>query len=41
MIIQQLRMQIRFRRDSTANWTLNKDVVPAPGEPCFDLDLER
>ena len=39
MIIQQLRMQIRFRRDSTANWTLNKDVVPAPGEPCFDLDL--
>ena len=29
MIIQQLRMQIRFRRDSTANWTLNKDVVPA------------
>lgn len=29
----------QFRRDTTANWIVNKDVVPAAGEPCFDLDL--
>ena len=29
---------IQFRRDSTANWLANKDVIPAAGEPCFDLD---
>lgn len=28
----------QFRRDTTLNWLINKDVVPAPGEPCFDLD---
>lgn len=27
----------QFRRDTTENWLVNKDVVPAPGEPCFDL----
>lgn len=29
----------QFRRDTTANWLLNKDTIPAAGEPCFDLDL--
>ena len=29
----------QFRRDTTENWLLNKDVIPAAGEPCFDLDL--
>lgn len=29
----------QFRRDTTANWLANKDIVPAAGEPCFDLDL--
>lgn len=29
----------QFRRDHTENWLLNGDVVPAAGEPCFDLDL--
>lgn len=27
----------QFRRDTTENWLLNKDVMPAAGEPCFDL----
>ncbi|MGN5456814.1 MAG: hypothetical protein ACI4XN_12535 [Candidatus Kurthia intestinigallinarum] len=39
MAEQTLRMRIQFRRDTTANWTLYKDVVPAAGEPCFDLEL--
>lgn len=34
-----IKMQIQLRRDTTANWILNKDVIPAAGEPCFDLDL--
>lgn len=39
MAEQLLRMRIQFRRDTTVNWTLYKDVVPAAGEPCFDVDL--
>ena len=31
---------IQFRRDSTTNWLLNKDTVPASGEPCYDMDLK-
>lgn len=30
---------IMFRRGSTEEWIANKDVVPAAGEPCFDLEL--
>lgn len=33
-----LKTTIQFRRDTTENWTANKDVVPAAGEPCFDKD---
>lgn len=29
----------QFRRDTTENWLANKDIVPAPGEPCYDIDL--
>lgn len=39
MAEQVLKMRIQFRRDTTANWELYKDVIPAAGEPCFDLDL--
>lgn len=39
MATQTLKMRIQFRRDTTANWLLNKDVIPAAGEPCFDIDL--
>lgn len=28
----------QIRRDTTANWLLNKDVIPAAGEPCFEID---
>jgi len=34
-----IKTVIQFRRDTTVNWALNKDVVPASGEPCFDIDL--
>jgi hypothetical protein len=30
---------IAFRRAHTDEWLKYKDVVPAEGEPCFDLDL--
>ena len=33
-----IKLTIQFRRDTTANWELHKDIVPAAGEPCFDLD---
>lgn len=29
----------QIRRDTTANWLLNKDTIPASGEPCYDLEL--
>lgn len=35
-----LKMIIQFRRDTTANWEANKNIVPAAGEPCYDLDLK-
>lgn len=28
----------QIRRDTAANWLLNKDVIPAAGEPCFEID---
>lgn len=34
-----IKMVIQFRRATTAEWLANKDVKPAAGEPCFDLDL--
>lgn len=34
-----IKTQIQFRRDTTENWLLNKDVIPAAGEPCFDVTL--
>lgn len=34
-----MKTLIQVRRDTTANWLANKDVVPAAGEPCFDLEL--
>lgn len=40
MATQTIKMVIQFRRDTTANWLLNKDVTPAAGEPCFDLDTK-
>ena len=34
-----LKMRIQFRRDTTANWEQYKNIVPAAGEPCFDIEL--
>lgn len=34
-----IKTVIQFRRATTAEWLANKDVVPAAGEPCFDLEL--
>ncbi|MDD6837342.1 MAG: hypothetical protein PUF04_09360 [bacterium] len=36
--MSETRTIIQVRRDTTANWLLHKDVVPAEGEPCLDLD---
>ena len=30
----------QFRRDHTENWLANKDIIPAAGEPCYDIDLK-
>lgn len=34
-----VRMVIQLRRATTAEWLAHKDVIPAAGEPCFDLEL--
>lgn len=39
MATQLIRTVLQFRRDTTANWELYKDIVPACGEPCFDYEL--
>lgn len=33
-----LKTIIQVRRDTTENWELNKNVIPAEGEPCLDID---
>ena len=33
-----IRTVIQFRRDTSENWLLHKDVVPVAGEPCFEID---
>ena len=38
MATKIIKTIIQFRRDTAANWELNKTVVPAAGEPCYDLD---
>ena len=40
MAKQTIKTVFQFRRDTTANWDLYKDIVPAAGEPCYDLDLK-
>lgn len=38
MATKVIKTIIQIRRDTTENWLLNKDVVPAAGEPCLDID---
>ena len=35
---QTIYTTLQIRRDTTENWTLNKDVVLAAGEPSLDID---
>lgn len=37
--VTTIKTVIQFRRDTTENWLLNQDIVPAAGEPCFDITL--
>lgn len=39
MATNTIKMVIQFRRDTTANWEQHKHIVPAAGEPCFDIEL--
>lgn len=32
-----IKTVFQFRRGTTDEWLQNKDAIPAPGEPCFDL----
>ena len=38
MATKMIRTIFQFRRDTAENWELNKSVIPAAGEPCYDLD---
>ena len=38
MATQIIKMTYQLRRDTAANWELYKHIVPAAGEPCFELD---
>jgi hypothetical protein len=38
-VANRIKTIFQFRRSTTAEWELNKDIIPAAGEPCFDLDL--
>ena len=37
MATKIIKTIFQFRRDTAANWELNKTVVPAAGEPCYDI----
>lgn len=37
MATKIIKTIFQFRRDTAANWETNKTVVPAAGEPCYDL----
>lgn len=38
-VVKRIKTIFQFRRGTTEEWNLNKDIIPAAGEPCFDLDL--
>ena len=38
-VVKRIKTIFQFRRGTTDEWKLNKDIIPAAGEPCFDLDL--
>lgn len=38
-VVKRIKTIFQFKRSTTQEWELNKEYVPAAGEPCFDLDL--
>ena len=38
--IKRISTVFQFRRAKTEEWLLNANVIPAAGEPCYDLDLK-
>lgn len=40
MAKQTIKTVFQFRRDTTENWELYKDIIPAAGEPCYDINLK-
>lgn len=40
-IIKNIKTRIQFKRDTTENWEVNKNYIPAIGEPCFDIDTYK
>ena len=38
MATQIIKMTYQLRRDTSANWEKFKHIIPAAGEPCFELD---
>lgn len=41
MATKRITTVFQFRRDTTENWLLNQNVVPAAGEPCYDINLHE
>lgn len=39
-VAKRILTVFQFRRATNAEWELNKNVIPAAGEPCYDLDLK-
>lgn len=38
-VVKKIKTVFQFRRGTTEEWKLNNDIIPAAGEPCFDLNL--
>lgn len=38
MAVKVIKTVFQFRRATAEEWLLNKDVIPAAGEPCFVID---
>lgn len=39
-VVKKIKTIFQFKRSTTEEWNLNKDTIPAAGEPCYDLDLK-
>lgn len=38
-VTKRIKTIFQFRRATTEEWELNKDIIPVAGEPCYDLTL--